>query len=97
MRAESHSPSFSSSSSYPPLQTQSKASRYQSPEKIAYRLTQAGILRALTWPCFFLSTVLGSLVIQPAVNTRLVIGQGLVLILIMKHVPFRRAVLSAGS
>lgn len=31
-----------------------------------HRFTHAGILRALTWPCFFLSTVLGSLVMQPA-------------------------------
>ena len=33
-----------------------------------YRFTQAGIFLALTWPGFFLSTRLGSLVTQPAVE-----------------------------
>lgn len=33
---------------------------------IHYRLTQAGILRALSLPGFFLSTFLGSRVRQPA-------------------------------
>lgn len=37
------------------------------------RLTQVGILRALMWPGFFLSTFLGSRVMQPAVE-RLAIG-----------------------
>jgi hypothetical protein len=32
------------------------------------RLTQVGILRALTWPGFFLSTFLGSRVTQPAAD-----------------------------
>jgi hypothetical protein len=31
-----------------------------------YLLTHAGIFLALTWPGFFLSTLLGSRVIQPA-------------------------------
>ena len=33
-----------------------------------YRLTQVGIFLAFTWPGFFLSTLLGSLVTQPAVE-----------------------------
>jgi hypothetical protein len=35
-------------------------------QAVAHRLTQVGILRALTWPGFFLSTFLGSRVIVPA-------------------------------
>jgi hypothetical protein len=35
-------------------------------EKGCYRLTQAGILRALSFPGFFLSTFRGSRVTQPA-------------------------------
>lgn len=31
-----------------------------------HRFTQAGIFLALTWPCFFLSTILGSRVTHPA-------------------------------
>lgn len=31
-----------------------------------YRFTQVGDFLALTWPCFFLSTLLGSRVTQPA-------------------------------
>jgi hypothetical protein len=37
-------------------------------ETNSQRLTQVGILRALTWPGFFLSTFLGSRVTQPAVK-----------------------------
>lgn len=37
-------------------------------ELLPQRLTQVGILRALTWPGFFLSTFLGSRVMQPAMQ-----------------------------
>lgn len=37
-------------------------------KKHPQRLTQVGILRALTWPVFFLSTFLGSRVTQPAAH-----------------------------
>lgn len=33
-----------------------------------YLLTQAGIFLAFTWPGFFLSTILGSRVTQPAIR-----------------------------
>lgn len=35
---------------------------------VVHRLTQVGILRAFTWPGFFLSTFLGSRVTQPAIE-----------------------------
>lgn len=40
------------------------STRYK--EATSHRLTQVGILRALTWPGFFLSTFLGSRVMVPA-------------------------------
>jgi hypothetical protein len=45
-------------------------------EVASYRLTQVGILRALTWPGFFLSTFLGSRVMVPA-KKQSAIGSGM--------------------
>ena len=47
------------------LQTASDTSTTYA-QAASYRLTQVGILRALTWPGFFLSTFLGSRVMVPA-------------------------------
>lgn len=48
---------------FPSLRGDPRAGRVQVP---LYLLTHVGIFRALTRPCFFLSTFLGSRVMQPA-------------------------------